>query len=131
MHTTKKKEKEKKKRKEKQKKNNNKISRLTDTAKDFFHLLNKFAWVSNLAHEVTVVVVDDELQELYSDTGGVFQLYFYKHLFDLDENSKILLDKHLTKKRVETLVNDIFPKGKNKNECRVSEFAKKHHISVD
>ena len=115
----------------KKKTKKSKISRLTDTAKDFFHLLNEFAWVSNLAHEMTVVMVDDELQELYSDTGGVFQLYFYKYLFNLDENSKIMLDKHLTKKTVETLVNDIFSKDKNKNECRVSEFAKKTHISVD
>ena len=62
---------------------------------------------------MTVLMVDDELQELYSDTCGVFQLYFYKHLFDPDENSKILLDEHLTKKTVETLLNEIFTEDKN------------------
>ena len=58
----------------------NEISRLTDTAKDFFHLLSEFAGVNNLTHDMTVVMVDNELQELYSDNCGVFQLYFYKHL---------------------------------------------------
>ena len=106
------------------------ISRLTDTVKDFFHLLSEFARVNNLTHEMTVVMVDDELQELYSDTCGVFQLYFYKHLFDPDENSKILLDQHLTKKTVETLLNEIFTEDKNENERRISEFAKEHRISV-
>ena len=47
---------------------------------------------------MTVVLVDDEFQELYSDTCGILQLYFYEHLFDPDENSKILNDEHLTKK---------------------------------
>ena len=108
----------------------NEISRLTDTAKDFFHLLGEFARVNKLTHEMTVLMVDDELQELYSDTCGVFQLYFYKHLFDPDENSKILLDEHLTKKTVETLLNEIFTEDKNRNECRLSEFAKEHRISV-
>ena len=80
---------------------------------------------------MTVVMVDDELQELYTDTCGVLQLYFYKYLFDPDENSKILLDEHLTKKTFETLLNEIFSKDKTENKCRVSEFAKDHHISVN
>ena len=109
----------------------NEISRLTDTAKDFFHLLSEFARVNNLTHEMTVAMVDDELQELYSETCGVFQLSFHKHLFDPDENSKILLDEHLTKKTVETLLNETFTKEKNENERRISEFAKEHRISVD
>ena len=65
------------------------------------------------------------------DTCGVFQLYFYKNLFDPDENSKILPEEHLTNKTVETLLNEIFTKDKNENERRVSEFAKEHHISVN
>ena len=52
-------------------------------------------------------------------------------MFDPDEKSKILLDEHLTKKTVETLLNEIFTKDKNENEGRISEFAKEHHISVD
>ena len=64
---------------------------------------------------MTVVMVNDELQELYTETCGVFQLYFYKNLFDPYKNNKILLDKHLTKKAVKTLLNKIFSKDKNEN----------------
>ena len=34
---------------------------------------------------MTVVLVDDEIQEIYLDTYGLFQLYFYKNLFDPNE----------------------------------------------
>ena len=50
-----------------------------------------------------MVLVDDKVQEIYSDTCGLFHLYFYKNLFDPDENSKILNDEHLTKKTVKML----------------------------
>ena len=29
------------------------------------------------------ILLDDQLQELTTDTCGIFQLYFYKSLFDL------------------------------------------------
>ena len=40
----------------------------------------------------------DEIQEIYSDNCSLYQLYFYKNLFDPDENSKILNDEHFKKK---------------------------------
>ena len=52
----------------------NEISKLTDTAKDFFHLLAEFAKVNNVSSKIAVVMVDDELQELHSDTCSIFQL---------------------------------------------------------
>ena len=107
----------------------NKISKLTDTAKYFFHLLAEFAKVNNLSNERTVVLVDDKIQEIYSDTCGLFQLYFYKNLFDPNENSKILNDEQITKKTVETLLNEIFSTNKNENERKVAEFAEEYNIS--
>ena len=76
-----------------------------------------------------VVLVDDKIQEIYLDTCGLFQLYFYKNLFELDENSKILNDEHLTKKTVEMLLNKIFSTNKSENECKVAEFPKEYNIS--
>ena len=61
------------------------ISKLTDTTKDFFHILAEFAKVNNLSKEMTVRILVNEIQEIYSDTCGLFQLYFYKNLFDPDE----------------------------------------------
>ena len=74
------------------------ISNLTDTAKDFFPLLAEFVKVNNVLKEMTVLMLVNKIQEIYSYTCSLFQLYFHKNLFDPDENSKILNDEHLTKK---------------------------------
>ena len=104
------------------------ISKLTDTAKDFLHLLAEFVKVNNLSEDVTVLMLIDEIQEIYLDTCGLFQLYFYKNLFDPDENSKILNDKHLLKKTIETTLNGIFSTKKKENERKMTDFAKKYNI---
>ena len=39
------------------------ISELTDTAKDFFHLPYEFARLNRIKNELTVVLVDDQLQK--------------------------------------------------------------------
>ena len=74
------------------------ISNLTDTAKDFFPLLAEFVKVNNVLKEMTVLMLVNKIQEIYSYTCSLFQLYFHKNLFDPDENSKMLNDEHLTKK---------------------------------
>ena len=76
-----------------------------------------------------VTLIDDKIQEIYSDTCGLFQLYFYKNLFDPNENSKILNDEHLTKKTVETLLNEMFSTEKNEKKRKVAEFAEEYNIS--
>ena len=76
-----------------------------------------------------VMLTDDKIQEIYSDTCGLFQLYFYKNLFDPSENSKILNDEHLSKKTVETLLNEMFSTDKNEKKRKVAEFAEEYNIS--
>ena len=46
-----------------------------------------------------IITLDNQLQELTTDTCGIFQLYFYKNLFDPDSDSKMLNDEFLTKKK--------------------------------
>ena len=60
----------------------NEISKLSPTAADLFHLINKFAELNNVKNEVIIHFVDNQLQNITSDTSGIFQLYFYKNLFD-------------------------------------------------
>ena len=55
-----------------------------------------------------IILLDDQLQELTTDTCGIFQLYFYKNLFDPVSDSKITDDEFLTKKTVATLFNEVF-----------------------
>ena len=37
-----------------------------------------------------IILLDDQLQELTTDTCEIFQLYFYKNLFDPVRDSKII-----------------------------------------
>ena len=67
-------------------------------------------------------MVDDCLQNLESDTCGLFQLYFYVNLFIPEKNSKILNNKNLTISTIQTLLNEIFVLGINENERRVENF---------
>ena len=53
-------------------------------------------------------MVEDRLQDLDSSTCGMFQLHFYDNLFNPNENSKIENDTKLTKRPVETLLNELF-----------------------
>ena len=43
-------------------------------------------------------LLDDQLQELTTDTCGMFQLYFNKNLFDPVSDSKKIDEEFLTKK---------------------------------
>ena len=100
---------------------------LTKTAQDFFHTLNEFAKVHK-RKIVNVYMVDDCLQDLSSDTCGIFQLYFYTNLFLPRENSKIINNTKLTMKTIATLLNELFVLDINKNERRVEAFAQELDI---
>ena len=45
-----------------------------------------------------IILLDDQLQELTTDTCGIIQLCFCKNLFDPVRDSKIIDDEFLTKK---------------------------------
>ena len=70
---------------------------LTDTAQNFFHLLEQFAKLKKI-HCMNLLILENTIQNLTTPTCGLFQLYLYKNLFDPDEKSKILNHQRLTKK---------------------------------
>ena len=71
-----------------------------------------------------IVLLDDQLQELTTGTCGIFQLYFYKNLFEPSADSKIINDEFLTKQTVATLLNEIFSTKKEANEEKMHIFAR-------
>ena len=75
-----------------------------------------------------IIVLDDQIQELTTDICGIFQLYFYKDLFDAGSKNKILNDEFLTKKTVTTLMNEIFLTNKEINEEKMEEFTKDNDL---
>ena len=62
---------------------------LTDTAQKFFHLLEQFAKLKK-TNCMNLLILENTIQELKSVTCSQFQLYFYKNLFDPDDQSKNL-----------------------------------------
>lgn len=68
--------------------------KLSRTVIDLFHVINEFAKVYNIKKEVTLYLVDDQLQEWESNTCGFFQLYFYTNLFNPLQDSQILNDNN-------------------------------------
>ena len=67
----------------------NKKAQLNETALNFFQLLHQFAKLKK-SNEMNIIIVENNLQELTSPTWGIFQLYFYKNLFDPSIQSKII-----------------------------------------
>ena len=101
---------------------------LRETTQDLLHLMYEYGRLHNINDNVTIHAVDDQLQEIYSDTCGMFQLYFYYNLFVPYENSSIVEDKKLTKKTVEKILNEIFSLNRETNEKIVEDFAKQKDI---
>ena len=62
-------------------------------------MLAEFTKYKNVKGKLKLMLVDDQLQQLDTDTYGKFQLYFYKNLLDPEKNSKILQHEKLTKKK--------------------------------
>ena len=74
-----------------------------------------------------IILLDDQLQELATSTGGIFQLYLYKNLFDPVSDSKIIDDEFLTKKTA-TLLNEIFSTNEETNEEEMNLLAKDNNL---
>ena len=75
-------------------------------------------------------MVEDRLQDLDSAACGIFQLYFSENLFNPDENSKIQNQTKLTKKTVETLLNELFSLNIQSNEIKMEEYAEKIGVKI-
>ena len=71
---------------------------------------------------MNIVIIENNLQELSSSTRGIFQLYFYKNLFDPAVQSMILQHKNLNIETVKTLLNEIFTSETQENERRIKLF---------
>ena len=104
------------------------LDNLANTAKDFFHLISEFRKLNKRKKEMKIILLDDQLQEPTTDTCEIFQLYFYKSLFDPVRDSKIIDDEFLTKETITTLLNEIFSKNKEKNEEEMKLFVRDNDL---
>ena len=103
-------------------------NRLNTTAIDLLHLIRELGKLHGIKDEVTIHLVDDQLQKLETDMCGIFQLYFYVNLFTSIEGSSIINDKALSKFTLKKLLNEIFSQDRGSNEKKIEQFAKEYEI---
>ena len=73
----------------------------------------------------------DSVQVLNSVTCGIFQIYFCNNLLNSDQNSKIESKTKLNKKRIETLLNELFVlDGEEQNEATTNEYTDNLNIKI-
>ena len=64
-------------------------------------------------------------------TCGIFQIYFYDNLFNLNKNSKIQNKKRLNKKKIEILLNELFVlDDQQQNEATIDRYTNEQNITV-
>ena len=72
---------------------------------------------------MSILILEQPVQNLTSSTCGIFQLYFYKNLFDPDKKSKIINHENLNKHTTELIFNEIF---KTENKLLITKFKEKY-----
>ena len=110
-----------------QKMSHKRKDQLTDTAKNFFHLLEQFAKLKK-THCMNILILENQIQELTSSTCGHFQLYFYKNLLDPDKKSKIVSHRTLNKSTLQTIMNEVFSTDIKENEYIVKNFKEEYNL---
>ena len=56
---------------------------------------------------MNILIIEHPFQEVTSSMYALFQLYFYKNIFDPDERIKIIDYETLNKKTIEQILNEI------------------------
>ena len=87
-----------------------KKEQLTKMAEKFFHLLQQ------------------PVQDLTSSNCGIFQLYFYKTLFEPNKKSKIINHENLKKRTIEVIFNETFSTDVNENEYLIKKFKDEYNL---
>ena len=100
---------------------------LTDTAQNFFYLLEQFVKLKK-SRCMNILILKNSVQNLTSLNCGSFQLYFYKNLFDADEKSNILNHKTLNKSTLQTIINEIFSTEIEENEYLIKNFNEEYDL---
>ena len=104
-----------------------KKEQLTNTAQNFSHLLAEFSKSKN-TNDMNILILEHAVQELTSSICGLFQLYFYKNMFDPKEKSKIINHKTLNKKTVKATLNEFFTTDIDENEDVIENFKKEYDL---
>ena len=104
-----------------------KKEQLTETVQNIFHLLQQFVKLKK-TNDISILILERAVQNLTWSNCGIFQLYFYKNLFNQDEKSKIINNENLNKHTIEVIFNEIFTTDVDKNEHLIPKFKEKYKL---
>ena len=107
--------------------NYSKKEQLTEVAQNFFHLLTEFAKLKK-TNDMNILILENNLQDLTSTNCGLFQLYFYKNLFDPEGKSKIINHENLNKTTIKTVFNEIFTTDVDENEHLIKKSIEEYDL---
>ena len=77
---------------------------------------------------MNILILENTIQNLLALNYDLFQLYFYKNLFDPDEKSKISNHQTLNKNTLEIIINEIFSTYINENEYLVTNCKEEYEL---
>ena len=110
-----------------QKMSHKRKDQLTDTAQNFFHLLEQFAKLKK-THCMNILILEKQVQDLTRSTCGHFQLYFYKNLFDPDKKCKTISHRTLNKSTLQARMNKVFSTDIKENEYILKNFKEEYNL---
>ena len=102
-------------------------SQLTETAQNFSHLLEQFAKLKK-TNCMSIMILENTIQDIETSNCGQFQLYLYENLFDPDNESKIFNHRKLTKQTLQTIINEIFSTDIKENEYHMKKFSEELNL---
>ena len=70
--------------------------------------------------------IDEQIKE--TDLCGLFQLYFYKNLFQPSPESNIINDRKLTKNIISKLLNEMFSLNRSVNKENTKTLSEENSI---
>ena len=104
-----------------------KKDQLTDTAQDFLHLLMQFAKLKR-TNDKNILILENSIQNATAPNCGLFQICFYKNLFDPEEKNKIINHENLNKTTIEAIFNETFSTDVDENEHLIKKFREEYDL---
>ena len=98
---------------------------LSETAIEFLHFLESFAQYEN-QYLIHLWLLEDNIQDINTNTCGPFQIYFYKNVFFQDSDSILHERKRLTYDVVQEFLKELFTTNTDENEKITSTLNKKN-----
>ena len=77
---------------------------------------------------MNILIVENDLQSLTTSFCGLFQLYFYKNIFEPEEKNKIINHETLNKTTIEAILNEISTTDIEQNEHVTELFNEEYDL---